>query len=732
MKSHLLKILVAIAILALGSVSALAEILTGSCGSNATWTLDTETGLLKIEGTGAMTNYSSGSYVPWSKQRMYLTKVEIANGITSLGNYAFYNCMGLTSVTIGNSVTSIGDWAFYQCSGLTSVIIPDSVTSIGKSAFGRCLDLTTVTIGKSVTNIEDSAFRNSSHLRDIWININSIEAWCINTINKYFGDRGQRHIIMDGKELTTITIPNTVTSIESYAFLLCFDLTSVTIPNSVTSIGDYAFGGCYFSEENFKNMSSCTSSYNWGATICDLEQEDGLIIKDSVVVYCRQWATSVTIPNFVTSISDWAFTECSGLTSVTIGNSVTSIGNWIFSGCSSLTSVTIGNSVTSIGERAFVYCTNLTEIICEASIPPTVGSFAFEEVSISSGTLYVPEESIEAYKNAEYWKDWRNIKAIPVEKILIESMAFDDANIEIMAGTSGKLKVTILPANATKKTLQWVSTNPAVLSIDSNGIYTAKSVGKATVMAISQDGSGQSAMCNVTVIPFVYAINDNVSSFAVNEATTYDNATYTRTYTGDWEALYVPFCLDVEAVGEDYDVAEIYNIHQYDENYDNNPDYTVLEIKKMTTGLTEPNTPYLIRAKHAGENTMTMTDATIYPTRINSLDCSSVHTQYTFTGSYETSTLSDIYTIQDGELKLSEAPVAPFRWYMAASTRKGTPAQLPARIKIMTVEDVIDGLDNLNPDLSPRSGEMYDLQGRKVQKPQKGIFIQDGKKVAIK
>ena len=136
-----------------------------------------------------------------------LTSLTIPNSVTSIGSYVFASCSRLTSITIGNSVTSIGGWAFYGCSGLTSVSIPNSVTSIGSAAFYECSGLTSVTIPNSVTTIGDCAFYRCSGL-------------------------------------TSMTICNSVTSIGNYAFWECTGLTSVTIPNSVTYIGYNAFNGC--------------------------------------------------------------------------------------------------------------------------------------------------------------------------------------------------------------------------------------------------------------------------------------------------------------------------------------------------------------------------------------------------------------------------------------------------------------------------------------------------------
>ena len=111
---------------------------SGSCGDNVTWTYTESTKTLTIQGSGAMENYYVGS-TPWYDFRTNIQIIVIEDGVTSIGEAAFYGCSGLTSVTIPNSVTSIGSGAFYYCSGLTSVTIPNSVTSIRESAFAYCI-----------------------------------------------------------------------------------------------------------------------------------------------------------------------------------------------------------------------------------------------------------------------------------------------------------------------------------------------------------------------------------------------------------------------------------------------------------------------------------------------------------------------------------------------------------------------------------------------------------------
>ena len=159
-----------------------------------------------------------------------IQKLVIPDGITNIGQYAFYGCSSLTSVTIGNSVTSIGNEAFYNCTNLTSVTIPNSVTSIEQEAFRYCSSLTSVTIPNSVTSIGEAAFSACTGLTSV--NIPS----SVNNIGEA--------AFMRCTSLTSITIPNSVTSIGSYTFCNCSGLTSITIPESVTSIGDNAFRGC--------------------------------------------------------------------------------------------------------------------------------------------------------------------------------------------------------------------------------------------------------------------------------------------------------------------------------------------------------------------------------------------------------------------------------------------------------------------------------------------------------
>ena len=357
--------------------------------------------------------------------------------VTSIGDYAFYRCSGLTSVTIPNSVTSIGNNSFSGCSGLTSVTIPNSVTSIGTEAFSYCSGLTSVSIPNSVTSIGDYAFKNCNKLISVNINCNAIVSknYSSSGLSKIFGDQVETYIIGDSvtsigeyafrscSSLTSVTIPNSVTSIGSSAFYGCSGLTSVAIPNSVTSIEGWAFEYCSgltsvtipnsvtsIESSAFTGCSSLTSIIvddnnkvydsrgNCNAIISTADNTLRVGCKNTIipnsVTSIGNYAfgdcsglTSVTIPNSVTSIGSSAFSSCSGLTSVTIPNSVTTIGNYAFKYCRGLTSVTIPNSVTSIGDGAFSYCSGLTSITIPNSVT-SIGYSAFSATGITSVTIH--------------------------------------------------------------------------------------------------------------------------------------------------------------------------------------------------------------------------------------------------------------------------------------------------------------------------------------------------------
>ena len=308
------------------------------------------------------------------------------------------------------SVTSIGSDAFQSCRNLTSIEIPNSVTSIGDYAFYNCSGLTSIEIPNSVTSIGDQAFYNCSGL-------------------------------------TSIEIPNSVTSIGDQAFYNCSGLTSIEIPNSVTSIGDYAFRYCdgltSISVESgnpmYDSRNNCNAIIETSTNTLIFGYQN-TIIPNSVTsigdyaFYNCDGLTSIEIPNSVTTIGIQAFYSCSGLTSIEIPNSVTTIGNWAFA-YSSLTSVEISNSVTTIGDLAFD-CYSLLSIKCHSEDVPKTSTTAFDNCP-SEMNIQVPEGSVDLYKSAEPWKNYNVTKMYPYQNgdnVVIDyegySLKFTIINVE--------------------------------------------------------------------------------------------------------------------------------------------------------------------------------------------------------------------------------------------------------------------------------------------------------------
>ncbi|MCD8001482.1 MAG: leucine-rich repeat domain-containing protein [Oscillospiraceae bacterium] len=317
----LLILLLTLGLAALLSTAALADdAASGTCGDNLPWIFDN--GVLTISGEGEMENYSYYSYsdVPWYSLRESITAVVIEDGVTSISDYAFYECSSLTSVVLPDSVTSIGSRAFSGCTSLASVTIPDSVTSIGDSAFWGCSSLTGVTLPGSVTSIGSSAFYYCS-------------------------------------SLTSITIPSSVTSIEDAAFASCGSLTEIKVSehNTIYCSTD----GILFA----KNMTELIC-YPAGKTEAFYAIPDGVSIIGDYAFFSCDSLTNVTIPSGVTYIGYAAFAYCHYLESMTIPDSVTYIGERVLGWCSCLTEILVSTENMVYGSvDGVLFNKNETELI---------------------------------------------------------------------------------------------------------------------------------------------------------------------------------------------------------------------------------------------------------------------------------------------------------------------------------------------------------------------------------
>ena len=334
-----------------------------------------------------------------------LTSIIIPNNVKSIGEQAFSSCTGLTSVTIPNSVTNIGSSAFNGCSSLTSVTIPNSVTSMGEHTFNFCTGLTSVT---APANIFEDA-------EQYWVcYTHSLQAVSFNGGNLTYNVLGI--LARSNKTLTSLDISG-VSNVEinDEAFKGFYNLQSLVLPANLTKIGYMAVADC-------KNLQAIDIP----ASVTEISQSAFENCRSLKTITFGGQASSApgrfgtASSSQLQTIGNWAFYNCHELQNLEIPEGVTYIGDGAFYGCVYLEGLSLPSSVQSIGDNCFALCSKLQKIIVNAPVPPSIQAKTFYDVNRQI-PVYVPEESVNAYKNDAQWSEF-NIQGISNVPLAIDQI----------------------------------------------------------------------------------------------------------------------------------------------------------------------------------------------------------------------------------------------------------------------------------------------------------------------
>ena len=689
------------------------DVIGGTCGANVNWTL--ADGVLTITGTGAMDNSSSPLKTPWYEYRNYIQSVVIENGVTSIGDYAFGNCSNLTSVVIPNGVTSIGDGAFRYCTSLASVVIPQGVTTLGVEAFISCSALTAIEIPSSVTSIGECAFHTCTALTRVDSKIPAEKLFAINS-----------NVFQNVNSTCTIYVP--IGAQYKYAEIGGWNVYVNIVKDVPAHDGQCGADAYWLYEAETKTLTifgvGSTDDYDYGKSpwytnknVANVVIQDGITGLGKYTFQFYNGLRSVTMSNSVTSIGYGAFVDCTNLTRIEFSNNLTTIGENAFNNCIALEGVVIPSSVTSITENTFYNCRSLGSIVvaegntvydsrndCNAIIKS-----ADNALVVGSNNTVIPDGITSIGNYAFGGRQRLTAIEIPSRVTSIGSEAFYDCDgltsIEIPAG------VTSIGSEA---------------FYDCDGLTSVKSLIPAdNLFEIPADVFNEVNKDACTLyVPFgakeAYAKKSGWNYFTnVDVWLPFENITITIGQYGS-----TTYCCEYPL-----DFSNVVGLKAYAATGYNTATQVItlvrLNTAKEGTGLFIKGKPgeYTVPViKQSNDYTLNMLVGTVNEITVNSTteDGAYANFKYTTLPSDETPMF---YRFEDN------TSLPAHKAYL----------QLPAALFPSSASKSVSLRfdDGETTDIDEVEGEVadvetvYDLQGRVVENPAKGIYIVDGKKVFI-
>lgn len=746
----------------------------------------------------------------WNTITTGITAVEIEGNITDINRSAFENNKTITSLTILNGVKRIGEYAFSGCNNLKTVLLSSqSLEELGANCFEYC-GMETITLPSGLKTINNDSFKNCSSLGEIKAYCTSLETVAPTAFTgtkegcyaaSYANDGpsilqsmfGSLYYVLGGvlgnirwecpKDLSSMTITpvETTEGVIPNNFIETIDafdtnhkkstVKTLYIKDGIKAIGDYAFAHSY--------LSLCDMSAN---TVLETIGE-GAFYECTQLGSDGKSSVKTILPNSVKTIANKAFMSCTNFNNggQALPTSLVSIGQEAFKSCGFSGILNLPEGLTTIEDNAFSYMDNITEVVIPASLA-TLGNNVFVTSTLTGG--YLPKFTV-AEGNTNF----------AVEENLDKDDATDDC---MLYGLRDGKKVRVIGYHYPKdagKADKTIIFNKDVETVDAYALYSSpfstvvfmenvKSIGdyirpnntlsepnisiySIEPPSIDKNQQGSTKIYFKVVDTSKYASSDAWKSdiFDIKPldiATLNDDESYTGTgETKDkvivkrnfantkWQALYLPVSLDCSELVEDYDIAYINNVHQFDDNEDGVIDRTQLEAIRMKSGETDPNTPYLIKAKTTGDKEITLLLATLSAAAEPTFNVMSWYNEYVFHTTFKGVSGTDM--VANGYYALSEGSLVkatntanslrPNRWYLEIKDRTGGGASAAPK----SIDIVVDGEDD-----NPTTGifevetcnnvdkcadnKVYDLNGRMVKTGNslkdlpKGIYIMNGKK----
>lgn len=633
----------------------MAEVVSGTCGANGdnlTWMLDTETGALVISGEGAMANYEWDTS-PWYSYKSNIVSVEITDGATTIGDFAFEDCDGLTSLTIPNSVTTIGTYAFRGCYGLTSLTMKSATPpSTGSDVFDNCDALTTIYVPFGAAANYDVAPWNSYEI---------VEALGVVSSNPATGEE------VEGLSVITLTFNKEIKSINESLIKLTATSSSTQVPVSV--------------QINATNTKALT----------------------------------ITLSQAVYNGDTYVLTLAAG-------------------------------AVTAMDDKSNEEALEMSYVVTTKPLEDVDLSKLYRIKDVGTG-LYLNAANYDVHEVGTHGGVNAVGKANSDDQVFTISRDGNNFKLQTASGKYIYCQGWNVDALDEGTALTFVPAEEGAFYIMRGSQY----------FKIEQVGSVYYPFCDAPESKRAKFVLEEVVRVALTDGEDYTQAaemeaeriTYTRNFKNTYyQPWYVPFDVEYDEIIDRFVVAELNDIHQFDDNDDGEFERWAIEVLRLKSGdVISANHPYMIKARTAGEQSIVVENTTLYPATLNTIDCSSTKMLYTFEPTYTTLSGSVLreegcYVVGSGKLVMPTegSVVKANRWYLRPEPRNGgSLLSAPKQIQIFECDE--NGLTDIETAIEESEqttwpADVYDLNGRLVRKAatnmdglNKGMYIVNGKKI---